>query len=662
MSKLLDPSGPLSRRQRRALRSHQRHKGHLPGAARDHDTIDRAYEIATEKFGIDRLSGDHAKAFMYLVGRLTHFANGYYRERERLHPSTPLRRAYGLSAGGGKTLSALSWIAAVYETGKTWSVAYAASEVEALCGVKRQLVADFGVPSDKIGLLHSYTYDPDKAADGIPGYASEPATPDDQLHTKQFLLVSHQLVNTGTRALARYNTYGPDRRPRDLVIYDETLLVSEASSLQLKDIKHGADWLATEMEYGSSSTKDRLKIAHGYVQDCQRLLRKVSDGKIHLPALCDDGEPLDPQTVIDRLPRKCPDAVRVLLRGHARPVRVLSGRGSAAIFWVQKVPDELRTVFVLDASHAFRALPRLQDINVRQDIGDVPSVVIDYTDLTVETFRHPAGRASIEDECRKPWSQRSLARKIADWIKGLPADELCLVWTFKQRDTGPNIPARLVQTLEQSGCDMSRVKIVTHGRARGSNEFENFGAVAWYGILEQDRADVTARMFGELRDYDADIWSYDPAHVHAREILHELYQESQRCRVRHVAHGRAGKAAMFVPCWHLDVVRELVADHACPGATLIHRADLEPDFVRDMLADSKTATVAAAILDELRAQPGDVNRVSGKALKPAVERRLGEVVSKRVWELSVARAAQSSELELAGWRRDGRSFVRTRSA
>ncbi len=80
------------------------------------------------------------------------------------------------------------------------SVAVCASKVEALCGLKRDLIKQWC--HESIGLLHSYKHDPKHT--GEPGYASEPCTDDhDQ---KQILLVTHSRVR-GKGGIDLYNTY-----------------------------------------------------------------------------------------------------------------------------------------------------------------------------------------------------------------------------------------------------------------------------------------------------------------------------------------------------------------------------------------------------------------------------------------------------------------------
>ena len=72
------------------------------------------------------------------------------------------RWVFDLDTGCGKTLSVVAWLTALLELKLPFSVAVAASQVEALCEIKRKLV-EKGVSADDIGLKHSKRYKPENA-------------------------------------------------------------------------------------------------------------------------------------------------------------------------------------------------------------------------------------------------------------------------------------------------------------------------------------------------------------------------------------------------------------------------------------------------------------------------------------------------------------------
>ncbi len=169
------------------------------------------------------------------------------------------RYAFPLATGLGKTQSIAAWLGALNYLGHDHiSAAVCASKVEALCDLKRDLMEHFQVPESKIGLFHSYDFDRDKV--GQPGFASLPSTSDHE--SKQIILVTHNRVR-GKCGPERYNTFQGESR--DLVIWDESLIVSDARAIRYRDVKGGLAWLQAIYE----DTRDtRKREACEYLQLC----------------------------------------------------------------------------------------------------------------------------------------------------------------------------------------------------------------------------------------------------------------------------------------------------------------------------------------------------------------------------------------------------------
>ena len=74
------------------------------------------------------------------------------------------RWAFGLPTGMGKSRAIISFCRALAALKLNHvSVAVSAAKVEALCQMKRDMIAA-GIPSDRIGLIHSKLHDPTKHA------------------------------------------------------------------------------------------------------------------------------------------------------------------------------------------------------------------------------------------------------------------------------------------------------------------------------------------------------------------------------------------------------------------------------------------------------------------------------------------------------------------
>ncbi len=150
------------------------------------------------------------------------------------------RVPYPLFPGGGKTQSIVAWLSAASECGYgALSVAVCASQVEALCDLKRDLVKS-GIPAERVGLIHSYRYDPETSRRYLEdnkelpqNYASEPCTPAAEVEDRPILLVTHARVK-GKGGVAEYNTF--KGMQRHLLIWDESLVKSRAIVINLRDL------------------------------------------------------------------------------------------------------------------------------------------------------------------------------------------------------------------------------------------------------------------------------------------------------------------------------------------------------------------------------------------------------------------------------------------
>jgi len=653
-----------------------------PNAYTEEDLSKEAGRIATELFGHHRLSLDHRKALLYLVWRLTHMATGYAKKDMGRGEDEPLRLAYGLTCGGGKTLSAKAWLTAVHELGKPYSVALAASEVDALIGIKRDLIK-LGVPKEKIGLLHSYTsYKGDAAPD-------DPVT----VQQRQFALVTHALIGTGEKNVDRFNIY--QGRERDLVIYDESLIVAEGWYATSSDVFRGKTHVEDKVVH---KMMDTLKPVQRYLEavyevvdqevQVQRQARRdgeeIQPALVQLPKLSQFAEGLTPTDVKALLPGQLEDEVMPIVNREGQEVRVVfESLNSGAAIYQKKVADSLKSVFVLDASYTIRKLQRIRSMT-GTNIEDDPKQQnldhpITYEDLQVDWLKHSSGRRYIEQEISRSVHKRPLGKMVADWINALPEGTNTLIWTFKQQSRRqPDIPKELEKTLEYYEVDMSRVTIMTHGRGRGSNEFSDAQAVAFYGVFEPNKGVVGGQMLGQQDDLQGSLDDIEA--VNTAEVVHELYQEISRSNVRNIDKGKAGKGWVFLPYHDPAKIASLWDpsgnDPICfPRCQQVHREELEdvkhtrrPDYV----------VLARNIVDVLLEQPADREKVSFRQVKDAVQDRVGFKVTKDRWQPAVERLIIDLEpdefrevlsadktrglytvpLVDIGWDVDKRSFVR----
>jgi len=190
------------------------------------------------------------------------------------------RWAFGLPTGMGKTSAIIAWIATLAALKLDHiSVAVSASKVEALCQLKRDLIKQ-GVAEKRIGLLHSYRYSP--RMNPGDGWASEPSTEDSD---RQIMLVTHSRVHNAGR-VRQFGEF--NGQPRDLLLYDESLIVSESTGVQLRELRGAIGLLR-----GKYRDSEKHQGVIGYLMECERLLDEAlgrvkqdgSKGIITLPSL-----------------------------------------------------------------------------------------------------------------------------------------------------------------------------------------------------------------------------------------------------------------------------------------------------------------------------------------------------------------------------------------
>jgi hypothetical protein len=251
------------------------------------------------------------------------------------------RFAYGLPPGTGKTQSVIAWLAATWELGLGLSVSVSAAQIEALCDIKRDLIAAC-VPANRIGLRHTYGAD-----------ATEPDTGEAD---RPIMLVSHARIRGGRNATLFSHHLD---RPRDLLIWDETLMTTRAESLSWQDVKTAAGRVGEDVPPGSalSSCLKAAVEALGHEVEAQEsappapsILIDASDleaAQEQARVLGDWGSPMR---------RAAVKTIQTLMTMVARPVAVARTRsgasGDGVIRYSVAVDPETRSVSVRDGRNA----------------------------------------------------------------------------------------------------------------------------------------------------------------------------------------------------------------------------------------------------------------------------------------------------------------------
>lgn len=467
----------------------------------------------------------HRKALYEIVESYTFMAQGVLTGRY----------AFPLATGLGKTQSIVAWLAALnYFNHNHISVAVCASKVEALCDLKRDLMK-WEVPEDSIGLYHTYRYD--KSRIGESGFASLPSTDDHS--SKQILLVTHNRVR-GKCGPEKYNTF--QGNPRNLLIWDESLLVSDTRAINYREVKGGVAWLKAVI-----TGRDKRREVFEYLEACDELLsaelnraRKGGPPKvIRLPEI-PPSKLHDFKTSLGRHQAVTP--LRSLLDMSQTNQRIaLTDQGGGVITYAVVVPRELQNVVILDASHTIRELVKL-DTSIKQtNLGRYSENILSYENVTVHQLEHPSGRSTMTKAFSSSKREsRKLSLEITEVVKSIPKDEGIIIFTFKKRDREVNFEKILKRDFMADGIDINaklgdrdRIVWLTWGNETSLSEFSYCSNVIFAGVLHRDHIEIASAIAGQKDDLLTPITTKLVRDVVRSEIGHCLYQAMSRgsCRI-----------------------------------------------------------------------------------------------------------------------------------
>ncbi len=281
-----------------------------------------ALEITTENF---RKFGN--ELYEQHIGELSAMLQGM---SELARGKRTGRYAYDLDCGLGKTQAVVGLCAAIHRLKlDKLSVAVSASQVEALCQLKRELLAN-DVPAEKIGLTHSYRHDAGDPMTKRNGYASEPRTEDNDL--RQFQLMMHARVKGGHKALEQYARYKGKRR--SLLVYDESLIISEPTIINVLELEQAwgyiKPWVSRRRRDNALARRlcDYMEATIRAIQD--ELDRQASTGTRPEPITLGAPKADDVQALKSTVPGKgrCAELVKHLLDMSQERLRaVYTGHG-----------------------------------------------------------------------------------------------------------------------------------------------------------------------------------------------------------------------------------------------------------------------------------------------------------------------------------------------
>lgn len=601
------------------------------------------------------VSPDHEKALAGLLWLATELTEGRLTGRVR----------FALPCGMGKTTGVRAFLRTVATLGLPHRLIVAASKVEQLCGLKRQLIAEDGVAPELIGLLHSYEVDPAKAKDGLPGFASEPSGG----HDRQFLLVTHANTRVTDAGAPRAWLKG---REDNLVFYDESLIVGDALTLPLLD-EYGdslrADYAAFEttliLRPEHEPAARWIKAAMDKLFQAARKAEKVDVVTVTIPSIA-EAEAASYLRLRPMVCEKFPRLVSFIEQARdGVEFRVFIDRKSnrSLVSYSIGLPDTIRNVIVLDASDPVREIvhhdyrmTRAEDVvPLLAGFRDVPGGIASikrYDNVTIYFAREGAGRKAMREEFAAG-KRSALVQKFVRLMKQ-KTDRKTLAFVFKQKsDRDTNFARIVLGAARDAGIDplegvaegqaAGRLNVLTWGRETATNDFQSCEVVALLGVFHP-RSDVMAGQYlGQVDDLKAPGVAGLVTRLVRAEALHSVYQAINRGSMRRtlVIDGESQAAPCEVYIVHSDPDLRQKIEAVMPGAKWLPWR--EPD---ECLSESEIALLIEERLRELEAE--GVKRVSLAALKPTV----APTVASTTW-----RRARNIALESIHWYMDGRSLV-----
>ncbi len=560
------------------------------------------------------------------------------------------RFAFGIPTGGGKSQSIVAWITALALHKSRASVLVSASKVEALCTLKRDIENSLKKHQAdiSIGLLHSYKYDRAKAEELIPGYASEESTKNPEGF--QVLLCTHSRIR-GKADTAQYNLY--QGKQRDIIIYDESLLIADTRGIDLREIQAGIDCL--KYYTGKEGTKrealdycrDALEVFLQELREQQQQKREPKQITL---------KPLEGKQVRDYIAalgegnRKfgvMAGGVQTLLTFSKNPLRVLSTeQGSGFISYDLAVSPELKNIVILDASHNIRELCQLD--------GSVHTVHtsfnISHEKTKVKYWRHPAGRHTMTKDFRaKKKENRKISSEVCETVKTISPDEGILFFVFKRRSKNePDFRKILEADLKASQIDTeaklsdgrSRLNWLTWGSETSISEYSFCKHVFLVGVLHPPYIELAASMAGQLEDLCFEVTNKKIRQIELSECAHYIYQAFSRSSSRIIKNSKSEGATLWL-IFNDSKVKDIL-DIVLPEAKW--------ETWKTTKKQTSVEKIRETIREYLKAVPETVPSVSTQKIRK-------ELNLKSIPKMAFTRAITGIS-DVSNWILSGRSVVR----
>jgi len=557
------------------------------------------------------LSQEHRDALFALCGLFTESVQG----------RRPGRWAFSLPTGMGKTSAIIAWCSTLARLGLDHiSVAVSASKIEALVELKLAMVAR-GVPEERIGLLY--------AANG--NKYELPST--DENDERPIMLVAHNRIRM-KGGHDRFMTYRG--RPRDLLIWDESLLASDSYGVSVRQLNGaigylGGIWRGAGNEE-QAAVLSWLKAARDSVERTLETATPDRPVTVALPEL-PDASLLAFRKVLPRCPVVSP--VFDLLDFCREELRALPTNERGVVWYQMAVPRDIRNIIVLDASYPIRQLvkadPTIRDAEEHLDpikrIGKRLSQLKRYDNVTLHQLFAGGGRETMQRDFSTT-TERKAIREAVRVVKTIPQDEAVLIFVFKDRlGEQVNYKGTMLRGLASAGIDtdakvtaivdgqpkqLDRINIATWGQETSLNRWAHCSNVILCGVLQRSSLDLAASFIGQSDNLLQAVSTEKVKELARSEVSHVVYQALSRgsCRVMDDGQARPMKGWII----HRDVGVQPVLSSVMPGVRWV---EWKAKYLTtgEGKQPGVIASTVTKIVGHLQALPEDVSKVSTRRLK-----------------------------------------------
>lgn len=564
------------------------------------------------------------------------------------------RIAYALPCGAGKTQSVIALIAAVHALSMPLTFAVSATQILALGRIKRDLVAA-GVPRENIGLRHSKSgAELRKLAmaseDDLSPYLEDTGNGDFPV-----MLVCHARIR-GAKEFPSFCAY--DGRKRNLLIWDESLITTDAEALSLPDAISSIERVRASLRKESPL----LAILNEMRTSIEVEVERQDAGEKPTEFLIlSDANVQEAKVIVENLPRHNSAVwraslatVKSLLRLGELPVSIARTRqgdsGDGVICYKVAVDPQLDNIAILDASHTIRLLthgPSIVDGTTASMRGCKR-----YAAVQVIEHRIASGKTTLLEKREKG---HALAAHVADYLRAIPQDEPVLIFTHKGDDKKV-LQSRMRADLIAHGIDVEastferkRINWLTWGNETSLNTMSDCTHVILCGITRRDPLELAASMAGQRGSLCYRMEQPEARNLMISEMAHCGLQAMSRGRCRRVdADGQALPMTLVI-FGGIDGLAETLANSLPDVRWLIKKAHQEV---------SRTGLAAQQIAAYLRKVEDDVQEVSVTKLKRELQVALGTDAFRTAIDQALVYTVLDRLKGGSQWERRERSLVR----